>query len=208
MKIIYIIIGIGLLAGIIFFLYSRKNNSQISSQISSQNRPEIENKTKIAADKPDSNIYPNLRAEALNATAERLDLTLPNDKTIVYGVVMDWDLDGGTASLVAFQTGDASIYFSYGGGIIGGGFHENVKKAALAFIDKSQNYLSKAAPADATPLPGANGVKFYFLTNKGKFAAQEKLENFENRSSRWLELFEEANKVITELRLISGEEYK
>jgi hypothetical protein len=40
------------------------------------------------------------------------------------------------------------------------------------------------------------------LTNKGTFSAQEQLKNFDNRTSAWLPLFEEGNKVITELRIV------
>jgi len=40
------------------------------------------------------------------------------------------------------------------------------------------------------------------MTDRGKFTAQENLKNFDNNSSAWLPLFEEGNKVITELRLI------
>jgi hypothetical protein len=114
---------------------------------------------------------------------------------------MDWNLGAGIATFTAFQTGDASMYTNTGGGVIGGGYQENVKKAAVAFIDKAQNYLDKTTKTETTPLPEENSVKFYFLTNKGKFVAQEQMKNLENNSSQWLELFEEANKVITELRL-------
>ena len=36
--------------------------------------------------------------------------------------------------------------------------------------------------------------------NKGKFVGQEKIQKFENNASDWLDLFEEGNKVITEIR--------
>ncbi len=37
---------------------------------------------------------------------------LDKNKTIVYGAVMDWDIGGAVATVVAFQTGDASLYIS------------------------------------------------------------------------------------------------
>jgi hypothetical protein len=44
-------------------------------------------------------------------------------------------------------------------------------------------------------------VNFYFLTNKGKFVGQETMSNFENSSSIWLELFNEANNLMSEVRM-------
>jgi hypothetical protein len=115
---------------------------------------------------------------------------------------MDWSLDKGFATFVFFSTGDVSMYLSSGGGLIGGGQHENVSKATKTFINKAQTYLDKAIKIDSTPLSDKNCVRLCFMTNKGKFTAQENLKNFDNNSSIWLPLFEEGNKVISELRLI------
>lgn len=191
--------GIVLIAGIIFFSFGCKNNS--NAQTSRSN----ENMTNKPNNKSEDNPYQELRNLALKMTPEQLELKLPNDKTIVYGVVMDWHLGEGTATFPIFQTGEASMYLDSGGGIIGGGGHENVRKAAVAFINKAQTFLDKATKTETTPLAEADSVKFYFLTNKGKFVAEEKMENFDNNSSKWLELFEEANKVITELRKTTPE---
>ncbi|MBK8883908.1 MAG: hypothetical protein IPN67_16470 [Bacteroidales bacterium] len=146
------------------------------------------------------NPYEGLRKMALGTKPEQLGLKLPSDKTIVYGVVMDWDVKNGTASTVAFMTGDASIYFSSGAGIIGGGTHENVMVMAMQFVEKAQLMLDKSLKTDLTPLPAANEVIFYFLTNKGIYTKQEELDNISNQSSIWVDLFLTGNEVITELR--------
>jgi hypothetical protein len=116
---------------------------------------------------------------------------------------MDWDLPEGTVTLISFVSGDASLYLSSGGGVIGGVGHDNVKQAAIAFIYKAEKYLSKTTKTETTPLPDKDGVRFYLLTNKGKFVGQEQMKNFENNSSEWLDLFEEGNKVITELHKVT-----
>lgn len=148
------------------------------------------------------NHYQDLRNMALRVTPEQLHLSLPADRTKVFGVIMDWDLGEGIATFVSFETGDASMYLSSGGGMIGGSGHENVVNAAKAFVARAQNYLEKASKVENTPLPDKNCVRFYMLTNKGTFSAQEQLKNFDNRTSAWLPLFEEGNKVITELRIV------
>ena len=139
---------------------------------------------------------------ALHVTPEQLKIVLPADQTKIYGIVMDWDLGDGTATLVSFSTGDASMYLSSDGGTIGGGKIPEVNKAVKTFVGNAQQYLVKTTKADSTPLADKNCIRFYFLTNKGKFTAQENLKNIENNSSSWSSSFEDANKVITELRRV------
>ena len=194
----YLIIGLLAFSGLAFYLASCKNkqNSKQTEDYISKTGDTVK-----VHNLPD-NRFLDLRNMAFAVTPEQLQITLPTDQIKIYGVIMDWDLGDGTATFISFSTGDASMYLSSGGGLIGGGQHENVSTAAKAFIDKAQQYLDKTTKVDSTPLPDKNCVRFYFMTNKGKFTAQENLKNFDNSSSPWLPLFEEGNKVISELRLI------
>ncbi|MFZ1528251.1 MAG: hypothetical protein WAT19_05860, partial [Ferruginibacter sp.] len=197
MKMAYFIIGLILSVGIVFYLTSceNKQNSKQGDNYVSKSSDTVKVHTV-----PD-NRFLDLRNMALNVTPEQLQLSLPTDQTKVFGVVMDWDLGDGTMTLITYQTGDASMYLSSGGGVIGGGQHESVSKASKEFVSMAQNYLAKSSKADTTTLPEKDCFKFYFLTNKGKFVAQENIGNIENKTSKWLSLFENANNVITELRL-------
>lgn len=196
MKMTYLIIGVLLIGGLTFYLISCKNKSS-----SNTNKPteQVQDTTLKKVD-PKNNPYQDLRNLAFSATAEQIGVQIPADQTKIYGVIMDWDIGEGTATLVAFLSGDASLYLSSGGGVIGGSGHDNVNQAATAFVNKAEKYLNKTVKTENTTLPEKDGVKFYFLTNKGKFVGQEQIQNFENNSSQWLELFEEGNKLITEIR--------
>lgn len=147
------------------------------------------------------NAFDGLRNMAFSATPDQLELSLPTDKTVVYGVIMDWEMGGSTATTISYQTGDASLYLSSGGGVIGGGQHENVNSTAKQFVSLAQTYLEKTTKTGTTPLPTTNQVKFYLLTNNGVYVGQDVMNNFENNSSEWQKLFEEGNKVLTELRM-------
>jgi hypothetical protein len=150
------------------------------------------------------NPYEGLRKNALHVSAEELDIQIPDTETRVYGIVMDWDQSGdGVATVVAFETGDASMYSSSGGAVIGGGQDDNVVKAVARYISKGQGYLDKATKTEATPLPDKDCIRFYLKTNKGMYATQETMTNMENGTSPWLSLFEEANVVLAELRIAS-----
>ena len=192
MKMIYTVLGLLLFAGLVFYLTSCGKKSQ-------ENDLAVDT---IGGRKDDrnSNPYKDLRNLAFNVTAEQIGVQSPADQTKIYGVIMDWDLGEGTATLVTFLSGDASLYLSSGGGVMGAGGHETVKQTVIAFITKAEKYLDKTIRAETTALPESDGVKFYFLTNKGKFVGEEQVSNFENGSSEWSDLFEEANKLITEIR--------
>jgi hypothetical protein len=154
--------------------------------------------TNMTPEQP-AEIYLDLRDRALSVTPEQLDLTFPDDETVVYGIVMDWHLGQGIVTLLGMQSDDASFYTSVGGGTMGGGAYENVRKAAAKLIAKGQVDLPMAKRSDDTTLPGTNSVRFYLLTNKGRFVAEEKMENFESDNSQFIGLFSVANELITEL---------
>lgn len=89
-------------------------------------------------------------------------------------VVMDWGLDGGTATLVAYDDDTTSLYFSSGGGVIGGGAHETVRVAARAFRQAAEGVRSAFVPVpadDAFALPATDNATFYFVTNDATLRA-------------------------------------
>jgi len=195
MKITFLITGLVLIGGLIYFLTSCKGQS------TKTNDKQIDSDTgQVKTHELTENPYDGLRQMAFGVSTEQLGLTDLKSGDI-YGVIMDWDLGEGIMTLITYKTGDASMYLSTGGGVIGGGQHENVNKASKQFVKLADKYLDKALKTDLTPIPDKNCVRFYFLTTKGKYYAQEQMINFENRTSKWLDYFEEANKVITELRL-------
>jgi hypothetical protein len=198
MKMTYTIIGLVLTVGIVFYLTSFRNKSTTTNQ-----NTKSETKTTTKVHQTEENGYEELRNMAFKVTPEQLALSIPKDKTIVYGVVMDWEMGGATATTVAYQTGDASLYLSSGGGVIGGGQHKNVNSASKQFVSLAQTFLEKTAKTEKASLPTTNEIKFYFLTNKGVYVGQEQIKNFENNSSLWQKLFEEGNNVLSELRKTS-----
>jgi hypothetical protein len=199
-KMTYIINGIILVGGLVFYLTSCNTKSTANDN---QTMTDLD-KTKVKVHQTDDNAFEGLRNMAFSATPEQLGLSLPTDKTVVYGVVMDWEMGGATATTVSYQTGDASLYLSSGGGVIGGGQYQSVNIAAKKFVSLAQTFLEKTAKTEKTHLPTTGEVKFYLLTNKGVFVGQETIKNFENNSSAWLKLFEEGNNVLTELRKTSN----
>ena len=167
MKMTYIIIGIVLIGGLSLYLMGCKNKtSSYTTKETGQQSSDSNTQKKVD---PNNNPYEDLRNMALSVTQEQIGVNISADETKIYGVIMDWDLGEGIATVVAFKSGDASVYLSSGGGVIGGTGHENVKTAAIRLVKEAHKYLANTKPTDKTPLPGKDMVNFYFLTNKGKF---------------------------------------
>jgi hypothetical protein len=190
MKMNYLVIlGIGIAAGLIYYLTTRKGQDRDDNR-STQKRIQTKN-----------NPYIGLRGRFFEATPEELGISTTTEEK-PYAIVMDMGLGAdGTATLVSIVDGNASMYLSTGGGVIGGYAHETVRKAAIDFVNMGQSYFSKMSPVDSFPLPQADNVTFYIMTNKGKYSIEEEIEKIENDRSDWTQLFYEGNKVITDLRL-------
>src|SRR5690606_9546183 len=90
------------------------------------------------------NAFNDLRKMALSITPDQLGLEISENQTSVYGIVMDWNLGDGIATMSAYQTGDASMYLSSGGAVIGGGQYDAVKTAAISYVKVGQDYLGNA----------------------------------------------------------------
>jgi len=124
---------------------------------------------------------------------------LPN----VWAALMEMPVGRATASLVAVADGATSMYFSTGGGIIGGHAHESVRaanRALLAAIEKLlAGFVVKDAPVAV--LPGA--VSFAVLTHDGLRVARDTEERLKTKKSPLWPVFFLGHAVITELRKVS-----
>jgi len=155
-------------------------------------------KTPVSAE-PKGTFYERERNIALNITPSLLKLAIPEDEILVYGVVVDMDMGEGFMSLACYITGAANLHFSAGSGIRGGGRNPNVGEAGVELVTDAQDFLAFATPVKVLLPPSKKTVQFFFLTNKGKYFAQENVRYIEDNSSKWLPLFEKASKVITEM---------
>ena len=183
----YIIIGIVSIAG-------------IGILISCNNKP----KNETTETTTEQNPYLDLRKMALLVTAEQLGFQIPEDSIKIYGIITDLDMGDGTATVVTYLTGDASIYLSSGGGFIGAGQHESVQKMTKEFVDNGHLISFKGKPYENPDLPTKGNANFYFLSNMGNTRIIESIGKMESGESEFSKLFADLNNVMTEIRLKSG----
>lgn len=141
---------------------------------------------KRAQTRPD--VYDGLRAQALRVTRSSINLAPTSAPTVPWGVVMDWGVTEGSATVVALSDGNASIYLSSGGGYLGGSqTHESIRNAAQAAVAVAADFQPQMRVTDTFPLPRRGEVIFYLLTDAGVFTAsgsEQEMSSQQNELSR------------------------
>jgi hypothetical protein len=141
-------------------------------------------------------IYLRLRSQVLSRTPSEIH-ALPGLSPALLGVLMESGYPEAVVTLVTIADGTVSLYFSNGGGIIGIGEYERVRKASVEFLSLAERFIAKAQPTNDHPLPSKGYITFYFITSSGLFFATAKEKDLENKQHP---LFLKAHKVISEAR--------
>ena len=143
-----------------------------------------------------------LREQAFNIKISDLKDIQPLGDYGIYGVIMEMGYPQGAGTVVCFITGDASVYFSNGGGMIGGIAHETVRKAGLNLVHASLNVITMLQKTEVHPFPREGWTIFYVLTKDGMYAAQAMTNDLGKKLNPLSPLFYAGNEVITAFRLI------
>lgn len=143
-------------------------------------------------------IYTGLRGQIFDL--KPADLELSEKQAALFGVLMEMGYEHGAASLVTLADGTTSLYFSTGGGIIGGGRHKEVARAAQDFLAAVRAGLPAFEPAREHPLPLVRQVRFYALTERGVYTTFAPEDDLGQNRVPLAELFYAGQQVITQLR--------
>lgn len=148
------------------------------------------------------NVYEDLRTQALQFRPEGLGASSPDDPVSAYGLLMDIGVGSNTATVTSFSSGDASLYTSTGGGVLGGIGHETVRTAARAWVSAAQQRLDLFAPTTTFPHPAGDHVRFFVLTNRGVLTAEASRASFEAKPhAPLLPVWAAGQDVLTAIRL-------
>jgi len=144
-------------------------------------------------------VIDDLRSMALSMTSEKLGLSQENYPNEVWGILMETGFDDGSFTLLVLADGTTSLYFSNGGGSIGSGTHDSVKKASTNLLSGANHYRDKTRPVLEYPYPSSGEVK---LGRNGvtSYSAKER-ELGENRDTL-SQLFHASHVVISKLRQV------
>src|SRR5262245_34979877 len=118
---------------------------------------------------------------------------------------METGYPAAAATLVALGDGTASLYFSSGGGVIGGGPQPSVNATARRLVEIAGRHLSELSPTTEFPLPGTGEVRFYILTANGVLEGSAREDDLGAGSHSLSEVFFAGHDVITGLRKVTEE---
>jgi hypothetical protein len=145
-----------------------------------------------------------LRAQALGLEATAAGFTPSEAHPHVWGIVMETGYPEAVATLVAFLDGTTSMYFSSGGGVIGAGEHESVRKTLPQFFAAAEAHRGELAQATSTPLPAEGRVRFYLRTFNGTLTAEAAEEDLGEMRHALSPFFHAGHEVIAAIRHASG----
>lgn len=121
----------------------------------------------MAAEPTPSRMFVELRSMVLGLDPRDIGLTKENFPHPVFALVMETGFPEGSFVLASVADGSTSLYFSAGGGIIGGGEHETVREASGYLLSGAQHFYEKAGKVTVFPNPEAGHVIFFFITFDG-----------------------------------------
>ena len=160
--------------------------------------------TSIAADTTPAQMSDELRSMVLNLNPNDIGVTQENFPHAVVALVMETGFPEGSFTLSSIADGSTSLYFSNGGGIIGGGEHENVREASGYLISAAQQFYQQAQEVTLFPKPESGWVIFYFITFDGVRSYTALEDDLGNEKDEFSDLFFAAHDAITELRITEG----
>ena len=152
------------------------------------------------SDRPEDGT-PALRKMLLSARPSDFGLGPSSALPRVWAAMLELRFGDSIASLVAVAEGSTSLYLTTGGGIIGGGEHEPVRKENRKFLEHIEKTLEMFVPIDA-PLAVLQGsVAFAVLTYEGLRGARDTDERMMSKQSPLWPAYYLGQEVITALRL-------
>lgn len=118
---------------------------------------------------------------------------------------MEFWVQNAVISLICFIDGNASLYFSTCGGIIGGVKHDRVRQAAGRFVQFANFHLEEMVPCNDFPLPEVGHTSFYVLTPTAALVAGGLDSELAECRHSFSQLFSAGHCIITQLKQMEEE---
>lgn len=189
------------LVAVLWYTKRKKGPSSPQPALGGTPRAAVTQKAPKASRSPEE-VYLGLRDAALRKDPEQLFLPDGLKPQEPYGAMMEMGIPNSVVTLACFADGDAGIYYKTGGGMKGGGSHENVRRAAKQFIALSQKALPRMTRTEDHPLPEAEKVRFYVLTPEGTFTTEAHRQSLGGAENELSALFYSGQEVVAQMRQV------
>jgi hypothetical protein len=142
-----------------------------------------------------------LRERALKVEARQIGLSPSSGQ--VWGTIVDMTVENGTATVVCFLDGTTSLYTSTGGGLIGAGGHESVRKTTTAFLKLVNAHVGGLPVATDFTLPQEGRVEFFIRRDANVLVAEASLQELSSEKHPLFKVFHSLQAVINEMQRTS-----
>jgi hypothetical protein len=126
----------------------------------------------------------------------------PEAQDQVAGVVAELGIGGEAAIVAGYADGEARLFWTTGGGIIGKMTDPAVIGAAAALVKAGQPFVSELPYETDHPLPGDGMVRFVLLTPGGAHSTEVKGSEVERPTHRLHPLFVAMHGLVAALRVL------
>ena len=152
----------------------------------------------------------DLRNMFLTTPADKVGIQPSKEYPRVWGIAVDWPLGDGQhiATIVSLADGSASVYTTGTFGIVGGIGHQSVRKAAKKVVKEADRFFDDSEPTHDFSYPSPDHVRFFFTTFSGVRVIDTDWASLSERHSKYFKLFDAAQDVLTQLRMVSGPEHE
>lgn len=138
----------------------------------------------------------NLRRLALDTPP--FDPASPPDEP--YGFITEFRQSGAVVTLAAFSTGDVSLYFSSGGGIIGGIGKSEIRELAKSTVEAARPLALELQQSSSTDEPMDGEYCFYVLTPAGRRVCRIKSSGTARADGPEVKLIRLGGALLTKVR--------
>jgi hypothetical protein len=145
-------------------------------------------------------VYTDMRDAVLNLDPSSVVIHQTPDTRTVWGLVMDWTVDRGVATIVSLADGTTSLYLSSGGGSIGAGEHPGAAAASINALRLAEHTIDEVPGAMDSPVPPRGRTALTLLTFSGLRRFEDDNAAFENGTSTLSPVADAMQEVIDEIR--------
>lgn len=147
--------------------------------------------------------FVQLRTLWLSTDPNKLGLRPASALPHVWGAALEFRVGETAVFLAAVAEGSVSMYFSTGGGIIGGGQHAAVRAAGQRFLEAVEASLPRFEPRESFEPVRPERAGFIVQTYQGMRGAEAPEAELRSGSHPLSACYGAAQDVITQLRLAS-----
>jgi hypothetical protein len=145
-------------------------------------------------------IAARLRQNALEFRFDGMAAEETAGSPVPFGLVSEFRQGEAVVTMAAFQTGDVSLYFSTGGGILGGIGRPELAALAKESVAALAPMVSQLTRDDASEPPGPGEICFYVLTPGGRFTARAMTSDMVKRDGPIVQLVRLSGALLTKVR--------